>query len=426
LSFTLAPEALLRHEHLQYEQLTHYLDSDIDAEGREILDLHLRACEPCREDLQSLREFRRQIAPEMSVSYAPSGQVQERKVARPAAGWFGWLKPAYAAAAVVVLVIALLATISLRDRSAVERQAQILQPASGDKFTGSEKSPAGAPQTTANDNAASAATVAQASSNSGNITPPAVMSPRNTTTQARATAPEQRATRGTLHSTVTVAELNDGGQKITVDRAGNVTGLDHLTPTEAQLVKETLLAQNMSRPAELAELAGAHGALRGSPDAGQSFRLLSPARTVTAADRPTFKWESMPGATSYRVYVGDLDNREAASSGELSSSSTEWTSGTSLQRGRVYTWVVIAKVNGGDVIAPAASQSEMKFKVLSADALRELTKLQHSERSHLMMGMFYVRSGMLEEAEHEFAALVRLNPKSPVALKLLRTVQSWR
>jgi hypothetical protein len=362
----------------------------------------------------------------MSVSYAPAGQVPERKVVRPAAGWFGWLKPAYAAAAVVVLVIALIATISLRDRSAVERQAQILQPASGDKFTGSEKNPAGAPQTTANDNAASAATVAQASSNSRNITPPAVMSPRNTTTYARATAPGQRATRGTLHSTATVAELNDGEQTIAVDSAGNVTGLDHLTPTEAHLVKETLLAQNMTRPAELAELVGEHGALRGSPNVGQSFRLLSPARTVTADDRPTFKWESMPGATSYRVYVGDSENREAVSSEELSSSSTEWTPSTSLPRGRVYTWVVIAKVNGGDVIAPAASQSEMKFKVLSADALRELTKLQHSERSHLMMGIFYARAGMLEEAEREFTALVRFNPKSPVALKLLRRVQSWR
>jgi hypothetical protein len=88
--------------------------------------------------------------------------------------------------------------------------------------------------------------------------------------------------------------------------------------------------------------------------------------------------------------------------------------------------VVIAKVNGGDVIAPAASQPEMRFKVLSAEALRGLTELGNGRRSHLALGIFYARAGMVEEAERELTALVRQNPKSQVALKLLRSVQSWR
>jgi hypothetical protein len=214
--------------------------------------------------------------------------------------------------------------------------------------------------------------------------------------------------------------------QITVDGAGNVTGLDRLRPADAQVVKETLLAQDMPRPAELAELTGEHGALRGDPAGGQSFRLLSPSRTVIADERPTFRWEALPGATGYRVYVGDKHNREAANSGELSPSSTEWTPSTPLPRGGVYTWVVIAKVNGGDVVAPAASQPEMRFKVLSAEALRELTEFRNGRRSHLALGIFYARAGMVEEAERELTALVRQNPKSQVARKLLRSVESWR
>lgn len=426
LSFTLAPEAWLKHEHLQYEQLTPYLDGSLDGEEREILEHHLRGCAGCREDVQSLREFRRQIAPELSVSYAPTEHVSEHKLIRPVSGWFGWRwQPAYAAAAVVVLVIALVATLSLRNRRAGEQQAQVLQPASEGKVSSSEKNPIGASQITANDNAASAASIAQPNSNSGHMTSPAVKSPRSTPTQVQG-PPKQRGTRNQLNSTITVAELNDGDQKITIDSAGHVTRLNRLTPTDVQAVKATLLAQNMTRPAELAELVGEQGTLRGNPVVGQSFRLLAPARAVTANERPTFKWAAMPGATSYRVFIGDADNREVASSGELLPSVTEWAPRTPLPRGQVYTWAVIAESNGNDVIAPAASQPEMKFKVLSADALQELTTLQHSARSHLAMGIFYVRVGMLAEAEMEFRSLVRQNPKSPIALKLLRRVQSWR
>ncbi len=427
LSFTLAPEAWFKHEHLRYEQLVPYLDGGLDGEEREILELHLRGCESCREDVRSLREFRREIAPEMSVSYAPTEQPSERKVTRVVSGWFGWRwKPVYAAAVVVILVVALVATLSLKDRKATERQAQVFQPASEGKVTNLEKNPDGAPQVTANDNVASPASVAQANSNSENIPPAAVKSPPSEPSQVHVQPPKQRVIRTPLSSAATVAELNDGGQKITIDSAGNVTGLDHLTQTDVQAVKETLLAQNVTRPAELAELVGEHGALRGNPVVGQSFKLLSPARTVIADDRPTFKWEAIPGATSYRVYVGDADSREVASSGELLPSVTEWTPSIQLPRGKVYTWAVIAKINGSDVIVPAASQPEMKFKVLSGETLRDLTALQTRTHSHLALGIFYARAGMLEDAEREFHALTKQNPQSPIAVKLLRNVQSWR
>lgn len=283
----------------------------------------------------------------------------------------------------------------------------------------------GAPQINAI-NVAPPATVAQANSNSEDIPPAAVKSPRNDSSQVHVQPTKQRVIGTPLNSPATVAELNDGGQKITIDSAGNVTGLDQLTPTDVQTVKETLLAQNVTGPADLAELVGEHGTLRGNPVEGQSFKLISPARTVTANDRPTLKWASIPGAASYRVYVGDAGTCEVASSGELLPPVTEWTPSAPLPRGKVYTWAVIAKINGSDVIVPAASQPEMKFKVLSGETLRDLTALQTRTRSHLALGIFYARAGMLEDAEREFQALIKQNPQSAVAMRLLRSVQSWR
>jgi hypothetical protein len=46
--------------------------------------------------------------------------------------------------------------------------------------------------------------------------------------------------------------------------------------------------------------------------------------------------------------------------------------------------------------------------------------------SHLALGVFYAREGMLAEAEREFQVLVNDNPGSQIAASLLRAVQSWR
>jgi hypothetical protein len=426
LFFTLAPEVLLRHEHLQYEQLAHYLDGGLDVEERELIHLHLSACEQCREDVQSLREFRQQIAPEMSVSYAPAERDSKLRVIRPVAGWFGWLRPAYAAAAVAVLLVALVAVLSLSDRRTDEQQAQALQPTGESKVASSDKSPVSAPPITANDNIASAENVSQANNNSGNTNSAVEATPRIAPSQVQARASIQRIKKSPSASTATLAEINDGDQKIIVDVARNVTGLNHLKPADTQIIKETLLAQNITKPSELSELVGNQGVLRGNATAGETFKLLSPARIVTANDRPTFRWEALPRATSYRVYVGDADNKEVADSGELSATAAEWTPSAPLPRGKVFTWVVIAKADGNDVISPAASQPEARFKVLSGEALRELDALQNGPRSHLAMGITYARLGMLDEAEREFKILVRQNPNSPFALRLLRSVQSWR
>jgi hypothetical protein len=91
----------------------------------------------------------------------------------------------------------------------------------------------------------------------------------------------------------------------------------------------------------------------------------------------------------------------------------------------VYKWAVTAIVNGEEVSSPAASAPEARFGILDEEKALELNLLKRTP-SHLALGIFYARAGMLPEAEREFQLLVNDNPQSQVAVKLLSRIQSWR
>jgi hypothetical protein len=44
----------------------------------------------------------------------------------------------------------------------------------------------------------------------------------------------------------------------------------------------------------------------------------------------------------------------------------------------------------------------------------------------LTLGILYAQSGLLDDAEREFQALLRANPQSPLVRKLLRIVREKR
>ena len=103
---------------------------------------------------------------------------------------------------------------------------------------------------------------------------------------------------------------------------------------------------------------------------------------------------------------------------------TRWTLATSLKRGEMYVWEVEATIDGKKVVSPGQSAAQMKFKILSVSSAQELDQLKKA-RSHLAVGVFYAREGMVAEAEHEFQILARDNPQSQVIKKLLKQIQSW-
>jgi hypothetical protein len=96
-----------------------------------------------------------------------------------------------------------------------------------------------------------------------------------------------------------------------------------------------------------------------------------------------------------------------------------------LKRGKIYSWIVIATVNGREIITPPVTVPEAKFKVLEEEKVRELNLTKRAS-SRLALGVFYAREGMLAEAEREFQMLVNNNPRSPIAKRLLSTIESWQ
>lgn len=427
-AFTLAPEIWFKHEHLEYEQLAGYLDSVLEVEEREIVEVHLRACERCEDSVQSLREFRRQIAPEMSVSYAPVIQAKERDTRPPVLGWLRWQwTPAYVAAVIVVAAcIGVLALFVGYDKTRINQQANLRVPVNNNNAASVRSDLNANLQAGGSVDASDNTQIAQRSNNSESRIAIARDAPRSAAPAPQSKSPKRNITTSLPNALPPAIKLHDGETVLSINEAGNVVGLRDIAPANAEVVKEVLLSKNIAKPADLASVISEGGTLRGSPAGEQSFKLLSPAQTVIANVRPILKWEAMPGATNYRVYVGDASSHEVARSGELPSSTTAWTPQVSLPRGKVYSWSVIATVNGNEVAAPAASAPEMKFKVLSNESFHELMNIQSGTRSHLVLGIFYARAGMLDEAERELRLLVELNPSSPLALKLLRSVQSWR
>lgn len=417
ITFNLSPEYWLKDEHFDYEMLAAYIDKTLDSEMREIADIHLTVCSDCRRELNSLVAFRKESEPELKVRYGSD-------IRSSATGWLSSLwnwppvvwKPAHTFATLVIIGLAIAAMMFLIKAGSDKKST------TGD-LTGLVPSPSPAASTSPspNDSDKSIARSPEAGS-----TP----KPISITSQAQSKLPHHqpgqrnRTKLRARFSTEKVIALNDDGRWVSIDNSGGLTGLGDLSPELQQSIKEFLTAEEVKRPDILAEINGVKSALRGTGDK-PSFGLLSPVGIVITEDRPVFKWEPLAGATAYRVQVSDSPSREPISSDQLPETATQWTPIEALKRGKVYSWIVIATVNGKEIVSPLVSMPEARFKVLEEERARELNMLKRFN-SQLALGVFYAREGMLAEAGQQFQILVDKNPQSPIAKRLLRIIESWR
>jgi len=241
-------------------------------------------------------------------------------------------------------------------------------------------------------------------------------------------SPTLTQTEATKNSTTdqfaAAASLKDNGRKIQLDSGGILVGLDELPEASRSLVRSVLTTKTLSKPEVLDKLTAPSITLLDPTARESTFGLLGPFGTVIATDHPNLRWQALAGATSYTVSVFDADfNRVTRSAPQAA---TQWTS-TRLRRGMIYSWEVVAVRNGQEVRSPVAPAPRAQFKILEAEKLFELSNLKkHSPISHLSLGLTYARFGLLAEAEGQLQILARENPNSPVATRLLRTVQEWR
>ena len=377
-TFTLAPEFWLRHEHLDYDQLVELSEGRLDTDERESIDAHLSLCSTCQEDVTTFLAFRKEIESELKASYSPAVTPRVLPKRRWQAVWnqLAW-KPIYAAAAIILAIAFIIGIAALLKRKTNNLEA------------GNTPPPEVSPSSTQGNPTSSS-------------TPPGM----------NASTPEPP-----------IVALNDNGRVIALDKGGNASGIDEMPSEMRDDIAQVLKTEHLEIPNQK-ELLGEQSGSRGGNEKPR-FRLTYPSRTVITSVRPTLRWESAPGATSYRVYISDPNGSEVTSSDALAVDRTQWTVDRPLKRGEVFTWSVVAVIDGKEIISPGPSSPEMKFKVLSAKSFEQLKKLK-SSNSHLALGVFYAREGFPDEAKREFQILLRENPNSDLAKKLLKQAEAGR
>jgi hypothetical protein len=377
-TFTLEPEFCFRNDHVDFDVLVELADKTLDEETEEIVNIHLKTCETCREDVRSFLAFREANARQMDISYGrPEHQATDNGQVML---WWQRLqsRPIYTVAAIVLVAAAVLFGVIAVTRSFSPLKASKEDQTNRGVVRGPDGSPSPQPSVTSNPA-------------SGEDSPK-------------------------------VAILKDRIGEVTIDKNGRVTGLEQVSENSQQYIAQAALSEQIAPADVLRRLAGDESGLRGS-NGPNGFRILYPARRVVLEDRPNFRWEHMPGASSYRVYVLDANGNQVGQSDELPPTKTHWKAPSRLRRGQIFSWAVTALVDEKKVVSPSASAPEMKFAILSAADFHELTRLKKSN-SHLALGVFYARAGLLDQAEHEFQSLIKLNPDSELPRKLLQSVRN--
>ena len=373
--------------HLDYEQhLESYVDGKLNDIDREIVDSHVAECSRCADELRDLLAFKEQpiaaVTGDASVTSAP---------------WKQWLpqwpvlsNPAWAAAAVIAVFMLAIAVLLWTTNSTSQlEQVQTGSP-EPDKQSGQ---PAPAPTEQA----------------------------RNSSTQS----PDNRADSTASPRGEILFALNDAGGQVAVNQRGQLEGLEEL-PTELKESVEKVLAERRLRPSPaLAGWPTGAGQLRDGLETQSTFVPLAPTDVVLETDRPAFRWRALEGARNYSVTIFDAKLRLVASSGPVTG--TEWTMPNSLARGVTYSWQISASKDGETVVSPKPPLPQARFRILDQAAVVALANLKRSAgSSHLAMGVFYWKHGLIEDAEREFQALAAANPNSNVARELLKSVRALR
>lgn len=386
--------------HLSEATLSAYPYNGLNEIDREIADSHLEFCGACRDKVRRLQEsaeaasFQKSVAPLRDKS---SGVADFRRRVSHAPGvaqrW-----PALSIAALLILGFVITAALILLGSQAVPR---------------SRPSASNEPAPSGNQNLSPQ--VSQASKSSENVE-----APPGASAEGQPSKINREPRRETQSPNVVV--INDGLRRVTVDGSGQVTGLEELPSQLRQAVGAALISQSLEPSTLLSELRGQASTLRGATGERLPFKLLGPFGQVVQSDRPEFRWQPLAGAESYVVTVTDSRLNEVAVSGALTT--TRWRTPGPLARGVTYSWQVTARRDGQMVTAPLMPAPEARFRVLDRASNQELLRARRSYRgSHLTLGVLYFRYGLLDEAEQEFRALVRENPQSNLARKLLRDAE---
>ncbi|MEW6731710.1 MAG: tetratricopeptide repeat protein [Acidobacteriota bacterium] len=367
--------------HLTFEQIANCVDKTLAGEELQTVKDHLTSCEQCVMVVDDLRSFREEVAPALDREYRPSTirTTQDNR-------WYRFVTmlssllprpPALAlGSALIVLLVIATGWLVWQTQEPEKKNPAITQ----------TPSPPTTPVLTSGD-------------------PPAP-------------PPDGK-------EEILLAQLNDGGGKIILDREGKLSGVEHLPSVYQQMVKRALTNQQLEKSPFLEELSQPGNLMIRSGDTqGKKFSVLEPVGKVTLSAHPTFHWSQLDNATSYIVEIYD-NLTLVVTSPPLSDNS--WTVSESLQRGITYSWQVKAIIDGQEFITPHAPAPQAKFRILDQAKANELAQARRNHASsHLTLALLYTQAGLLKEAELELRTLQKANPDSVIVQRLLTNLRALR
>ncbi|HET6978758.1 MAG TPA: zf-HC2 domain-containing protein [Pyrinomonadaceae bacterium] len=364
--------------HLDYDQhLEPYVDGTANDIDREIVESHVAECSQCADELNDLVAFKQQPAVPLTARTVVTSPRWKRWLPQ----WPLLSNPRLATAAVIavlMLAIAVVLWITYRGPRPVQQTAGSSEKQRQDIA----KEPSPSPQN----------------------------SPANQTTLPREEP---------------LITLNDAGGQILVNQRGQLEGLDDLPRDLKDNIERALATRRLRDSPALTGWPTGAGVLRSELEQQNTFAPLEPLDVVLETDRPQFHWQALEGASQYVVTIHDAKFREVGRSGPITG--TEWTATNSLERGVIYSWQVSALKDGETIVSPKPPLREARFRILDQrDVVALATLKRTSGNSHLVMGVFYWRHGLIKEAQREFQTLAKANPNSTVVAELLASIRSQR
>jgi hypothetical protein len=376
--------------HLDYDQyLEPYVEGNANDIDREIVDSHVAQCSKCADELGDLLAFKQQPA----VAVTGTAAVTSSRWKQWLPQW-PWLSNPALATAVVIAVFILAMAVFLWT---TYRARRVEHAATGSSESDKEKQAVEKEQ-------------------------PAPASTGHTQENSASNQPKDLPT---LPHEEPLITLNDAGGQLLVNQRGQLEGLNDLPPDLKESVERALAARRLRDSPALTGWSTGAGILRSELEKQNTFAPLEPMDVVIESDRPKFRWQALEGARQYIVTIHDAKFREVGNSGPIVG--TEWTTPNSLERGVTYSWQISALKDGQTIVSPKPPLREARFRILDQRTVVALAKLKKSAgSSHLVMGVFYWKHGLIEESEREFRALAQANPNSTAVAELLASIRSTR
>jgi hypothetical protein len=209
-----------------------------------------------------------------------------------------------------------------------------------------------------------------------------------------------------------------------VRETASVAGLELLSSDQQEQVMEALRAGVAEPPSILTDMMTGSEVLMGTAGT-QPFRLTAPLMTVTVTDRPTFRWDALPGADDYVIAVLDAGLRPVA--GPITLSATTWTPSEPLARGGSYVWQVSARRGTTSVTVPAPPAPLARFSVMDAANASSVERvLRIAPDAHLLLGLVLAQAGARQEAAVHLRQVPADDPYGHVARRTLERLDRGR